>query len=48
MRTKKDSKRQTRLKPLSLHPLKLDDALKGLMQAPPPKDDKPKKRKQKK
>lgn len=36
-----------RLKPLSLAPLTLDDALRGAMQVAPPDESKPKRRKRK-
>jgi hypothetical protein len=34
-------KRTTRLKPLSLYPMKLDEALKAALSTPPPKQDVP-------
>lgn len=40
--------RSGRLSNLSLHPLKLEDALRGAMGIPPPPEAKPKKRKAKK
>lgn len=33
----KKRKKAKKLKPISLHPLKLEDALRGAMQVPPPK-----------